>query len=415
MAHLMVREPFATKRKRVVIGLAASRGVMTVSIALIGACDFATGPKNRGLHERWYQPQTGWAWASPAVSGNVVYFATGAGEVIARDVSSGNQRWIAHVSQQSVDGANLLVRSGVVVAPSVFETVGLDAETSRGLWRYEAPLDTVDVGTGFSGPGSVMASHIDADAEAVYIPAWGASISAVELRTGAVRWVWKPGVMAGDTATSGIFRSGAMGVKVSGDTVFGTVWHATIRSMVHSEAWVVALDKRTGEEFWRVRLPFIGAGVLIQTAPALYKNLVIARTLFGQTFAIDRTTQKIAWEFVAPASRLLSGESGPLVKDDIVYVDGGDEAIYALNASNGSAIRRIPIITETTTDMLATDRHLIYNNGAELHILDIATGNEVLSTTQPHTYDPLFSSAPTASNGLVFINVADAAFCFDEP
>ena len=390
------------------------RGAMTMGIGLVVACDFATGPKTGGLRERWYRPQTGWAWASPAVSGDVVYFATGAGEVIARDVSSGNQKWIAHVSQQSVDGANLLVRSGVVVAPSVFETVGLDTKTSRELWRYKAPLDTVDVGTGAAGPGSVMASHIDADDEAVYIPAWGASISAVVLRTGVVRWVWQPGTMAGDTATSGIFRSGAVGVTISGDTVFGTVWHATIRSIVYSEAWVVALDKRTGTEFWRVRLPFIGSGVLIQTAPALYKNLVIARTLFGQTFAIDRTTQKVAWQFVAPGS-FLSAESGPEVKGDIVYVDGGDQAIYALNASDGSTIWKSDFISETTSDMLATERHLIFTTGAELHILDRSNGTEVLVTTQPHTYDPLFSSAPTASNGLVFINVADAALCFEEP
>ena len=389
-------------------------GLMTICLGFVAACDLATGPKADKLRERWYQRQTGWAWASPAVNGNVVYFATGGGEVIARDVSNGKQKWIAHVSQLSVDGANLLFRSGVVVAPSVLETVGLDAETSRQLWRYQAPPDTVDNTSGYSSPGQVVYSHVDADDDAVYIPAWGASISAVELHTGVVRWVWKPGVIAGDTATSGVFRSGAMGVTVSGDTVFGTMWHATIRSMVNSEAWVVALDKRTGQEFWRVRLPFIGAGVLIQTAPAVYKNLVIARTLFGQTFAIDRTTQRIAWQFAAPGS-WLSGESGPEIKDDVVYVDGGDEAIYALNASTGSTIWRSPMITQTTTDMLVTERHLIYNNGAELHILDRASGNEVVATTQPHTYDPLFSSAPTAANGLIFINAADAAFCFEEP
>ena len=392
----------------------AGRHLMTVTIAITAACDSSTGPNTGKLRERWYQQQTGWAWARPATNGSVVYFATGGGEVIARNIGTGTQKWIAHVSQQSVDGANLLVRSGVVVAPSVLETVGLNAETSRQLWRYAAPLDTVGNSSGYSSPGQVVYSHIDADDEAVYIPAWGASISAVELKTGTVRWVWHPGALAGDTATSGVFRSGSMGVRVSGDTIFGTLWHATIQSMVTSEAWLVALDKHTGQEFWRVRLPFTGAGVLIQTAPAVYKSLVFVRLLFGQTYAIDRATQKIAWQFTAPNARW-SAESGPELYDDIVYVDGGDDVVYALNASNGSIVWKSPIIAGTSSDMLATERHLIYTNGAELHILNRTSGIEVLATTQPHTYDPLFSSAPVASNGLIFINVAEAALCFEEP
>jgi len=34
---------------------------------------------------------------------------------------------------------------------------------------------------------------------------------------------------------------------------------------------------------------------------------------------------------------------------------------------------------------------------------------------RPGTYDPLFSSAAAFANGLVFITVADAAWCFYEP
>lgn len=368
------------------------------------------------MRGRWYQPQTGWAWARPAVSGNVVYFGDGSGEVIARDVGTGNRKWTANVGQEPIDGANILVKSGVVVAPLYTYTVGLDAATGRELWRFSASDDTVDLPPGYTAlPGSVVMSHIDADDQTVYIPAWGASVSAVDLHTGQTRWVWQPGRIDGDTATSGVFRSGSMGVRVSGDTIFATMWHNVIRSGVYSEAWLVAIDRLAGKELWRVRLPFVGAGTLIWTAPVLYENLVIVENGFARTYAVDRTTQKVVWEFKAPSVYLRSTTAGPELYGDVVYVDGGDEQIHALRARDGGVIWNAPFPAQAGKDLLATQRRIIFTNGAALMFLDRETGRMVAGTGQPGTYDGLFSSAAAFSNGLVFITAADAAWCFDEP
>jgi outer membrane protein assembly factor BamB len=344
----------------------------------------------------------------------MVYFGTGDGQVIARDINSGAQLWAAKVSQEAIEGANLVVRTNVVVAASVFHTTGLDAQTGRQLWRYVSPKDTGGVSPSVASPGSLIDSRIDADNDMVYIPAWGASVSAIDLRTGAVRWVWQPGIIAGDTATSGVFRSGSMGVRVSGDTVFSTVWHATNRAGGTSEAWLLALDRNTGVEFWRVRMPAEGSGVMIQTAPAFYQNLVIVHTVSARTFAVDRTTQQIAWEFTAPGYTL-STLAGPEVSGDIVYVDGGDGQIYALRASNGGVLWKGMFGAATIGDMLVTDRHIIFSTGAELHILDRQTGKQNWVIVQPHTSDPLFGSPAQFANGLVFTTVAGAAWCFDDP
>jgi outer membrane protein assembly factor BamB len=301
-----------------------------------------------------------------------------------------------------------------VVAASVFHTTGLDAQTGSELWHYESPKDTVGAPTGAASPGSLIDSRLDADNQMVYIPAWGASISAIELRTGAVRWVWHPGVIAGDTATSGVFRSGSMGVKVSGDTVFGTVWHSLNRSGVTSEAWLVALDRNSGAEFWRVRMPFQGSGALVWAAPAFYQNLVIVHTLSARTYAVDRSTQLIAWEFEATGATL-STIAGAEVSGDIVYVDGGDEHIYALRASDGTIVWRGAFGAQSMHDLLVTDRHIILPAGTQLHILDRHTGQQVVVATQAHTYDPLFASPAASTNGLVFISVGGAALCFEDP
>jgi outer membrane protein assembly factor BamB len=349
------------------------------------------------------------------VSGDVVYFGDGDGELIARDVRTGDRKWTTKVGQDPVFGANILVRAGVVVAPIYTYTVGLDAVTGHELWRYKAPDDTVGVAQGdIPWPGTVQVSTIDADEQTVYIPAWGASVSAVDLHTGKARWVWQPGRIDGDTATSGVFRSGSMGVRVSGDTIFATMWHSVNRSGGYSEAWLVAIDRVTGNELWRVRLPYEGSGVLIWSAPVLYQNLVIVHTISARTYAIDRTTREVVWEFTIPSASL-STLAGAELYGDVLYVDGGDSQIHALRPSDGSIIWSAPFPAASSHDLLVTQKRIYVPIGVEVYVLDRQTGGTVAIAQQPQTSDPLFSSAATFSNGAVFVTVAGAAFCFDEP
>jgi outer membrane protein assembly factor BamB len=349
------------------------------------------------------------------VLGSSVYFATGEGEIIARDLNSGVVKWSAKVGNEAIQGANLIVRANVVVAPVLSYTVGVDAITGVELWRYPAPDDTTDLPSGsVASPGSVVESRIDADNTTVFVPAWGASVTAVNVRSGAILWVWKPGFIDGDTAASGVFRSGAMSVRVSGDTVFATLWHYLNRAGIASEAWVVAIDKLAGGELWRAKLPYQGAGVLIQAAPVVYKNLVIVHTVSGRTYAINRLTQSVSWEFTPPGV-LHSTSAGPELFDDAVYVDGGDGRIHGLRASDGIPIWSYYFEAQTTQDMLATTRRLYFTQGNLLYVLDRLTGSMVAVAPQPRTTDPLFASAPAFAAGLVFVSVADAAWCFEEP
>jgi outer membrane protein assembly factor BamB len=403
-----------TLRGRMTEFVSARARLVPLVVAVIGSCIGSTGLDATGLRERWYQAQPGYSRSRPAINGTMVYFGTGDGQIMARDVNSGALLWAAKVSQESIEGANLVVRSNVVVAASVFHSVGLDAQTGRELWRYESPKDTVGAPPGGASPGSLIDSRIDADNDMVYIPAWGASVSAIDLRTGAVRWVWQPGFIAGDTATSGVFRSGSMGTRVSGDTLFSTLWHATTRNLGTSEAWLIAIDRNTGGELWRVRMPFEGSGVLIEAAPAFYQNLVIVHTLSARTYAVDRSTQQIAWEFAAPGATL-STIAGAEVSGDIVYVDGGDEELYALRALDGSIVWKAMYGAQATHDLLLTDRHLIFPTGGQLHILDRQSGKQLLVAAQPHTSDPLFASPAASANGLIYISVGDAALCFEDP
>lgn len=384
-----------------------------VALTASGCNGSATDPDGSGsggVRERWYQVQTGFGKARPAIAGNLVYFTTGDGRIIARELSTGTPRWSTRVGGTRIEGYKLIARSGVVVAPIAHQTAGLDAQTGAVLWRYEAPKDTVDSGT---DPGEVGATRPDADDATVYIPAWGASVSAVDIRTGAVRWVWQPGGMEGDTAASGIFRSGSMGVTVSGDTVFATVWHSTIRNGVTADPWVVALDKNTGRQLWRVKVPHAGSGVTIEAPPVVYRNLIIVRVLRGQVYAIDRSTREIVWQFTAGGH--ISTISGVELYGETVYIDGGDQHVYALRASDGSVIWRSPIPGQVNRDILATERRVMFSNGQEFFVLNRASGVSVASTLQPRTHDSFFASAAAYADGAVFVTVGDGAWAFDEP
>jgi eukaryotic-like serine/threonine-protein kinase len=383
-------------------------------LTAIGPCQESSGPAAGQVRERWYVAQPGYGRARPAILNTMVFFGTGDGQVIARDANSGVQRWSAKTGADAINGANLIARSGVVVASAIRHTVGIDAQTGRELWRYNAPNDTIGVAGGVLVPGSVFDSRLDADDELVYVPAWGASVSALDLHTGAPRWVWHPGHIDGDTATSRVFRSGAVGARVSGDTLFATLWHYTTRPGGTSEAWVVALDRATGKELWRIRLPYQGSGVLIQAAPVVYQNLVIVHTLSARTYAIDRTTQKVVWEFTVP-SATLSTIAGPELYGDAVYVDGGDQHAYALSATDGHPRWSAEFETQTTRDLLVSANTVTFTNGLTLYVLDRQTGRRVAAVTQPRTADSFFASPALFANGQIFVTVGDAAWCFDEP
>lgn len=379
---------------------------------LAAACaEEPTGGAGGGARERWSETQDGRAYARPAVLGDLVYFGTGDGYVVARDRRTGAERWRGRVAVGGgVDGGTLVAGAGVVVAPVVGHVMGLDAATGRERWRYAPPPD-VPYGGPQALPGQVFSARLDADAEAVYVPAWGASVSALDLRTGVARWVWQPGRAAGDTA-AGRFRSGGEGVRVSGDTVFASVWHYLDANGLRSEPWLVALDRATGRELWRVVLPSHTGGVITTGAPAVWRDLVVLATRGGHVWAVSRTTQQVAWHYT-PQTRWAT-LSGAEVHGDAVYADGGDEWLYALDAATGAVRWKANPGNGATRDLLVTERRVYYPTGGRLYVYDRHTGRQVATLGVRRAGD-IFETAPMAADGQVFVLTTAAAWSFDEP
>jgi outer membrane protein assembly factor BamB len=340
------------------------------------------------------------------VVGDTVYFTTESGDVIARRRTTGDAIWSTRIAGEQIGGGNVIARKGVVVVSTSYETVGLRSSTGAILWRYSAPLDT----TGANQPyyaGVVLGNRLDADDANVYIPAWGASVGAVNLQTGQVQWVWQPHPVP-------VFRSGAEGVRISGDTLFVTAWHYVNELGGQSEPWLVTLDRRTGRELSRVVLPAYASGVLIRGAPAVSGNLVIVAPTGGREWAIDRTSGQIVWSFT-PQTQTAS-VSQPEVWGDTVYHYGGDMQVYALAAVDGRVLWHTPIQGMAIADLLATSQYLYVTNGPDLLILNRHTGQLVTQNSVPHSADGIFGSAAVAdNNGRIFITTSSGAECLQEP
>ncbi|MFN8670401.1 MAG: PQQ-binding-like beta-propeller repeat protein [Gemmatimonadaceae bacterium] len=212
-----------------------------LSCATLLACHTSTddGPP-RLLSDCWSATVTGFSIARPAVGSSAVFAADGTGAPSAFERATGQRLWRTSLARSAIEGMNLLVANGVVVVPARDSTYGVDAATGTPILRYAAPLDVRENPVS-PLPGFVGETRIATDGASVFVPAWGASVSAVDLRTGMRRWVWQPS----DTTR---FRSGSMGVRISGDTVYATAWHFLDASGLRTEQWLLALDRLSGRE-----------------------------------------------------------------------------------------------------------------------------------------------------------------------
>lgn len=387
-----------------VVSLSSSRWVACP--LLFWACSlFTTSDERSPLPVCWSEPQRqGVAWGRPAIAGDIVVFAEGDGSVTARDQGSGKVRWTTRVDTAGALGRNLIARGGVVVVPVVRWTVGLDLATGQERWRYHAPLDTRENAQN-PKPGGVV-TRIDSDDVSAFVPAWGASVSAIELATGRVRWTWTPG----DTVS---FRSGADGVRVSGDTVYATVWHNITALGGSSEHWLVALDRNTGRELWRLLFPSYTGGVIFMGAPSVYRDLVIFQSVGGHEWAVNRFTRQFVWHFTPTPFRATIAQTE--LFGDVAYHDGGDNNIYALRAADGSVLWKAAVDAQPLTDILVTERHVVVNAQATLNIIERASGKRVVTARQPGNSSGSFQSAPASARERIYLAAQGAAICFVEP
>lgn len=388
-------------------------GLEVAVTALVGAtCHKDPTEPGRGrVAERWFRPQSSALFCpAPAVSDTTVYMADG-GVVVARSAATGSPTWRSSLGTSETGGKNLIAANGVVVAAGDLFVVGLDAKSGAQLWRYEAPLDTVAKTS--PRPGYVGVSNLVTDGSTVFIPAWGASVSAVDIRTGTRRWAWQ-------VEPEMKFRSGSSGVAISGDTVFATVWHFLNDLGGRAEAWVVALDKQSGREFWRFTLPKESQGAMVLVAPAVRDDLVYTTISAGDLFAVSRRDRIVAWHVPpqVPADGFgVAVLVGPKIYGDVLYAVGSDQKLRAYSAGTGT-IRWESAAAGLGGEMHITEKFIYGSAGPPL--LMFARANGTLYSTLDHprkgaTPTEIFCSPAAGTDGNIYVTLSDGAWSFSEP
>jgi outer membrane protein assembly factor BamB len=364
----------------------------------------APGPRGEQV---WLVKQPGYAATSPAVSGSVLIVGTGDGKVQARALSTGAVVWQTSVGS-APQGANIVVGAGVAVVGLSTRTVGIDAASGAVRWSYDAPIDSINGRPPV--PGSVFGATFDADQELAFVPAWGGTISAIDLQTGSPRWVWS-------VPPESPNRHGAEGVRVVGNTVYATAWHYLNANGTSAEAWIVALDRATGAERWRTVLPAPGYAVTITGRPAVASGRVFVQMSTGDLFRLDATTGAVQWHLApeTPANGALFASifSEPVVVDDLVLSESGTGAIRANRVTDGGEVWRAAYQGQFTGAMVASDQLLYGVDGDRLLVFDLA-GRQLGILKQPEVADGLFPAPPVIAGGVVYVPVYGGFWAFKE-
>jgi len=304
---------FATTRRGDIVGVDAKSGAVRWRFATKAPMPMPWGYESGDYFE-----------SSPAVTEGLVIFGSRDGHVYALDQSSGQRRWTAETTGQL--WSSPAIASGRVYigsADGYVYCVSLRDGSRR--WRFAttgASLESSQFGfdrrTVESSPAVVNGI--------VYIGARDGFLYAIDADSGTLRWRF-------DHKTSWVVTSPAVanGVVYAGSS---------------DNAFVQALDAKTGAELWRTR-----TGGIVWSSPALSGQTVYVGDGIGRLHALDARTGTERWLFRTGESV----HSSPVVNDSLVIFGSADGGVYALRTTDGAATARGVFFDSTLSKATSTD------------------------------------------------------------
>ena len=309
---------------------------------------FRGDPSHHGVYDGGGSSLVGLAWrvategdviSSPTIAGGVVFVGSGDGHIYALDLATGDRRWRydagSPVSSSPAVGGSLVyaaARDGSIVA--------LDASTGVRRWRLTTGAD-LPLPWGHESGDHFISSPTYVNGTVV-IGSGDGAVSAIDARTGRVRW---------RARTAGRVRS-------SPAVAEGRVFVGSYDGRVY------CFDLASGAERWH----YDTEGV----------------TLASGSFGFDRR----------------SIQSSPAVADGVVYVGARDGFLYALDAATGQLRWRVDHKVSWVITTPAVSEHTIFAGSSDAHFVQAVdtTGRELWRV---NTDVPVWSSPAIAGN-LVF-------------
>jgi len=246
---------------------------------------FQTGGERRfaGKHLHGSQPEGevmpdpfDFYLSSPAVSGGVVYFGSGDGNVYALQAASGKLRWKFHTGDV-VHASPAIAHGTVFIGSWDSYFYALDVATGRKKWSFKTGEDhQIYNQVGIQSSAAVMDG-------VVYFGCRDSNLYAVDIRTGRMKWA---------------FNNHGSWVISSPAVQDGKVYFATSDSGLLYE-----LDAQSGAQVFSLpsqKWPMF-------SSPALAGGMLYIGSHEGKLFAVDLKTGRLAWTFQTEASR----QNGP--------------------------------------------------------------------------------------------------------
>jgi outer membrane protein assembly factor BamB len=331
---------------------------MLLSAALLvaaTACNDVTGREGSPpVSVEWKVPLAGVdrGLHAPATDGKRL-FALGGG-LFAYDLGSGSVAWRAGY-------ARYMPRSVSESSGRVFlaETVVLafDGASGRELWRSQ-----VDSAADFAWSA--------ADERSVYVGTRSHRVYAIDAQNGSHRW-------SVDVGPGWRYGGAISGLSASGDTVYAAAEQPYAANGYLATGWLFAINRNTGGILWSYQN---GRGDDLRnfiTAPTVAGRLLLASDRKGNAVvAVDRFTGREVWR-VRGEPGYIGFTDPPVVVNDTVYAASGDTHVYAIDLPTGRVHWRTP--TPGANNAFAVCGEYVLANYQGLAVLDRHTGRIVAS------------------------------------
>ncbi len=338
-------------------------------MAVIGGATGLLAVSSDDGEELWRFPTDAPITATPATDGTTIYAGDQNGILYALDPATGHESWHwlvdAGAPIREIVYSNGLVLLGVEGG----SVIAVDALLATTRWRYATAGERVKLSPLIDG--------------AVYVASWDGSLAALDAATGQEQWRATTGgdrLRVTPLVAGGLVFTGGEGEVLYGlDPATGEV-----RQRMDAGGWVLslaatddtlyvgtndntllALDPADLNERWR----FDAGGTvwsIVPTAEALYVG-----STDGHLYAVDPDNGEELWRFQTGDEL----ETAAAIGDDRVFVGGRRaRALAALDPDDGSEVWRLAGSPFTTPPVVAEGLVFLGGGDDNLYAVDAASG-----------------------------------------
>jgi outer membrane protein assembly factor BamB len=329
----------------------------------IGWTSFQGGPEHQGISSDGPPPALAVAWrkagdgqtasASPSsivVDGGLA-IAVSTNQVVALDVTTGDQRWRLGRAPGYLVPAAVDPSSGILVFTQgrggSATLVAVRMADRSEMWRFP-------VGSALSRP--LRGAPVIADGT-VFVGGDDGSVYAIDLTSGARRWTYRAGGM----------------VQTSPAAAGGSVY-AVAEDGSSGRATLVAIDASTGKRRWS----YSPSGVALHvSAPTVADGRVFVGFGDGTVRAFDAATGRVLW--TARVRGLFSAMNAIAAEGGAVYPIDATGALYRFDAATGERAWDFQFTTTCVRSAPLVARGYAYVglDDGSVAAVDVASGKQV--------------------------------------